>query len=335
MAHFGDGLNAERGSMVHETMIRWSWKGFVPQRNLQLLMVLGILSCGGEDVNQFGLTVPAQVGDWVASGEDAVYDRDTLYDYMNGGAEVYLSYDYRKVWTRRYTGPGDEEISLDIYDMGSSAEAFGVFSTSIEDPDVGIGQGSEYGAGLLKFWKGKYFVSVVNMGINEATDEVLLDIGRAVDAAIGTTGPEPEMVGYLPEQTLNARQTTYFHSDVILNNRYFIASENVLHLDNDTDCVFAEYGQVGEDGKVLLVRYGNEMLAQEALTEFSTAYMPEAGEERLLQLESGAWTAAVRRSTFIAIVFEERAFSQLAGFFKAGIVQYSPYPFPFGLYRRF
>ena len=27
---------------------------------------------------------------WEAGGEDAVYDRETLYGYMNGGAEVYL-----------------------------------------------------------------------------------------------------------------------------------------------------------------------------------------------------------------------------------------------------
>lgn len=273
-------------------------------RRLQLLLVMGILSCGGGAVDEFALSVPTEFGEWSASGEDAVYGRETLYDYMNGGAEVYLSYDFREVWTRRFTGPGDEEISLDVYDMGSAAEAFGVFSTSIEDPDVGIGQGSEFGAGLLKFWKGPYFVSVVNMGIDEANDAVLLDIGRAVDAAIGSTGPEPELVGVLPQVGLNDRATAFFHSDVILNNRYFIASENVLHLDNDTDCVFAEYGQAGENGKLLLIRYGNEMLAQEAFTEFRGAYMPDAGDNRALQMESGAWTMADLRGDVIAIVFE-------------------------------
>ncbi|MFC1661851.1 DUF6599 family protein, partial [Gemmatimonadota bacterium] len=250
-------------------------------RKLQLLLMIGVLSCGGGDVNEFGRSVPGQVGEWVASGEDAVYGRETLYDYMNGGAEVYLSYDFREVWVRRFVGPDDEEIALDIYDMGSSPEAFGVFSTSIEDPEVGIGQGSEFGAGLLKFWKGRYFVSVVNMGVDEESDAALLDIGRAVDAAIDSTGPEPDMVGLLPRSDLNVRQTSFFHSDVILNNRYFIASENVLHLDTDTRCVFAEYGPAGERGKLLMVQYGNEMLAQEAFTEFKAAYMPEAGEASL------------------------------------------------------
>lgn len=255
-------------------------------------------------MNEFGLSVPGQVGDWVASGADAVYDRETLYDYMNGGAEVYLSYDFRRVWTRNFTGPAGGEIVLDIYDMGSSPEAFGVFSTAIEDPEVGLGQGSEFGAGLLKFWKGQYFVSLVNMGIDEESDAVLLDIGRAVDAAIASTGPEPDMVAALPREGLAPRKTSFFHSNVILNNRYFIATENVLHLDNETSCVFAEYGPSGEDGKLLLVEYGNEMLALEAFTEFKAAYMPEAGEENLLQMEGGAWTMAVQRGESVAIVFE-------------------------------
>ena len=73
---------------------------------------------------------------------------------MNGGAEVYLSYDFKRVRVRRYAGPDDGEIVLDVYDMGSSAEAFGVFSTSIEDPEVGLGQGSEYGAGLRRVRQG-------------------------------------------------------------------------------------------------------------------------------------------------------------------------------------
>jgi hypothetical protein len=273
-------------------------------RRLELLLVIGVLSCGGGDVSDFGQSIPVQFGEWVMSGDDAVYDRETLYDYMNGGAEVYLSYDFRDVWVRRFVGPNGDEIALDVYDMGSAPEAFGVYSTSVEDPDAGIGQGSEFGAGLLKFWKGEYFVSVINMGVDESTDPVLLDIGRAVEAAIATDGPEPDLVSALPEAGLNIRQTTFFHSDVILNNRYFIASENVLHLDGETDCVFAEYGPAGEDGKLLLVQYGNEMLAQEAFTEFKAAYMPEAGEDNRVQGENGLWTMAERLDGMIAIVFE-------------------------------
>ena len=263
-----------------------------------------LLSCGGEDVIDSDLALPEQVGALRVVEEDAVYDRETLYDYMNGGAEVYLSYDFRDVRVRRFVGPSGDEVVLDVYDMGSSAEAFGVFSTSVEDPEVGIGQGSEYGAGLLKFWKGSYFVSVLNMGVDEETDALLLDIGKAVEAAISSTGPMPELMSSLPSEGLDERETSFFHSDVVLNNRYFIAMENVLQLTDETNCVFGEYGNAGENGKLLIVEYGNDAWAEEAFDEFLRSYLPEAGDDHLHQLESGHWVIARRNERYVAIVFE-------------------------------
>ncbi len=273
---------------------------------IPVVTLLGVtqLSCGGEDVNQSDLSLPEQVGALRVDGEDAVYDRETLYDYMNGGAEVYLSYDFRDVRVRRFVGPSGDEVVLDIYDMGSSPEAFGIFSTSVEDPEVGLGQGSEFGAGLLKFWKGSYFVSALNMGVDEETDALLLDIGRAVDAAISSTGQLPGLLGLLPTEGLNERQNSFFHSDVVLNNRYFIASENVLQLTDETNCVFGEYGDTGENGKLLIIEYENGAWAEEAFGAFLKSFIPEAGENHLYQLENGEWISAKIDDRYVSIVFE-------------------------------
>jgi len=283
-------------------------------------LLVTLLCCGGEGVNESDLSLPEQVGEWRVVEEDALYDRETLYDYMNGGAEVYLSYDFKNVLVRRFVGPNDGEIVLDVYDMGSSPEAFGIFSTSIEDPEVGLGQGSEFGAGLLKFWKGDYFVSAVNMGVDEEADAMLVEIGKAVDSAITSSGPMPELLSLLPTEGLDERETSFFHSDVVLNNRYFIATENVLQLTDETNCVFGEYGNAGENGKLLIVEYENAAWAEEAFNGFLRVFLPEAGDDHLDQLESGDWVVAQIDDRYVSIVFEapseERAvelLSQLEG----------------------
>ena len=120
---------------------------------LLLITCVLIYSCGG-NVKDIYQSLPDQVLDWEAEAEDAVYDRETLYDYMNGGAEVYLAFDFQQVFVRKFMRTGEDEIILDIYNMGSPAEAFGVFSCDREDEGAGIGQDSEYGFGLLRFWKG-------------------------------------------------------------------------------------------------------------------------------------------------------------------------------------
>jgi hypothetical protein len=268
------------------------------------LILMIALTSGVQDVNECGLSLPTEIGEWRAVEEDASYDRATLYSYMNGGAEVYLSFDYERVCVRRFVGPDENEIALDVYDMGSSAEAFGVFSVSIEDPEVNIGQGSEFGAGLLKFWKGKYFVSIVNQGIDESADQMLLEIGHAVDAAIATTGPTPEMLRLLPQDGLDERHTSFFHSNVILSNRFFIAAENILKLTDETNCVFGEYGDMGDDGSLLIVQYPSAGHSEEALSAFFRGYLPETDGVSPHQTETGNWTHAQRSGDHISIVFE-------------------------------
>jgi len=132
-------------------------------RSLMVLFAPIMIVLAGGPVEKLGPQIPKQVLDWKASGPDQVFDRKTLYDYMDGGAEVYLAFDFREVFVRKYADTQENEIVLDVYDMGSSAEAFGIFSCDRQDPEAGIGQGSEYGPGLLAA-KTAYFHDHVHLG---------------------------------------------------------------------------------------------------------------------------------------------------------------------------
>ncbi len=256
-------------------------------------------------MEDFGRSIPKTIGAWQAAGKDQLYNRETLYDYMDGGAEVYLAFDFRQVWARKYAGPGGGELTLDIYDMGSPEEAFGIFSCDREDPGAGIGQGSEYGFGLLRFHQGRFFVTVMTAEEGEDAGKAVLDIGRAVAKELGPPGPGPDMVGYLPRDSLRPDRTSYFHANVNLNNRYFVASENILGLDRSTDCVFAEYETASDKpGYLLLVRYPAEERAVAARRSFLASYAPEAGPEGLVQTENKKWASAVVRGRYLIIVFE-------------------------------
>jgi hypothetical protein len=259
----------------------------------------------GGPVDDFSRSIPRNIGPWQASGDDHAYNRETLYDYMDGGAEVYLAFDFRQVWTRKYAAPGRKELTLDIYDMGSSEEAFGIFSCDREDPAAGIGQDSTYGFGLLRFRQGRFFVTVMIDEEDEAAGKAVLDIGRAVVGELGPPGAGPDLVALLPRDSLRPDRTSYFHANVSLNNRYFIASENILDLDRSTDCVFAEFETgSGRPGCLLLVRYPDVERAAAARRAFLSAYAPEAGPEGLAQTENKKWVSAAVRDRYLILIFE-------------------------------
>lgn len=264
---------------------------------------------GGEMENLFETdlyrSIPDKILDWKASGDDAVYDRETLFDYMNGGAELFLAYDFKRVFARRFAGPGENEIVLDIYDMDSSEEAFGIFSLDREDEDAGIGQGSTYGFGLLRFWKGRYFVSISALGDEQAAEPAILELGKAVAVLIKQEGTLPALLNALPEKNLKKERTSYFHSNISLNNRFFIASENILDLSSRTNCVFTEYAVDSEDtAYLLLIQYENNAHAQAAYKSFIGSYMPEAQDSGFAQMENGKWTVAKVEQDKVAVVFE-------------------------------
>ena len=281
--------------------------------------IVGLALYSGGDVKDLAKTILRTILDWNDSGKDAVYDKVTLYDYLDGGAEVYLAFDFQKTFARTYAGPSKDEITLDIYDMGSPEEAFGVFSCDREDSDAGIGQESEYGSGLLRFWQGRYFVAITALGDEKASEKAILALGKAAVASLGPAGPPPAMLDFLPAAGLVRKKTSYFHSYINLNNRYFVAGDNILNLDKGkTDCVFAEYvSSEAATGKLLVIRYRDEAQARAARESFLKAYLPEAGPDGAALAENKMWALARQAGNLLIIVFEAPDVKWAEGLFSA------------------
>ena len=72
-----------------------------------------------------------------------IYDSETLFEYLNGGAPLYLDFGFQSMVHARYQ-LGDDSLSsvtIDVYDMGSDLGAFGLYRSArppeAEGPGVG------------------------------------------------------------------------------------------------------------------------------------------------------------------------------------------------------
>jgi len=247
--------------------------------------------------------VPKEIDSWVANVEVRTYNRKTLFRYIDGGAELYLAYRFCKVYVYAYKKVGEPDIIMDIYDMSTAEDAFGVFTSEREGDDIGIGQGSEFGGGLLRFFKGRFFVSVMTHEETPQSRRAVLSLGRAVADAIQSIGDKPKLVSSLPQKGLIESSVRYFYNHTILNLNYYIADENILLLGVHTEAVLARYS--AEEGKpyLLLVRYPSTHQARTALRSFFNAYMPDA-IQGTVQTENGKWTATDSHSRYVAVVFD-------------------------------
>ena len=106
-----------------------------------------IIGCSGGGIDERGMDMlkfaPDKIDCWSLADDPESYDRETIFDYIDGAGEVYLSYDFREVGVFRYRCQDEPDLVLEIFDMGSPADAFGIFSYSRESETRGIGQDSE------------------------------------------------------------------------------------------------------------------------------------------------------------------------------------------------
>lgn len=247
--------------------------------------------------------LPNEINNWEKTGGDLVYTPATLYQYINGGAELFISYDFKKMWVRKYARPENPEITInvDVFDMSSSANAFGVFSQGCENYEHDIGQGSQYSSGLLTFWKGHYYISVLAYPETEEKKDTILRIGRHIAGAIKEEGQLPAVISLLPNQGLVKESIRYFRHYIWLNSHYFISNENILHIDKDTEVVLAKYSHENVKYFLLILLYTGERSAKAAYKSFLKHYLPEA-QDGIIKIEDGKWTGCHLKGKLVMVV---------------------------------
>jgi hypothetical protein len=261
----------------------------------------------GEEKGKMNLEIslPSEAAGWKWDEKEMKYNSKTLFDYIDGAAELYLAYGFQNLTVRQFDKSNQSPITVELYEMASSEDAYGVFSLERQDEAAGIGQGSEFGGGLLRFWKGKYFVSIYADGEGAEVESAILTMGRATADSIPGTGPEPKLLDFIPgkEFGLVDKSIRYLKSHVLLNQRFFIAHQNILNLNRETEAVLAQYLQDKQKTHLLLVRYPNLKGARDAYQSFMKAYLPDAGGKDRSKTEDGKWTFARQRNEFVLVVF--------------------------------
>lgn len=208
-------------------------------------------------------SLPSQVIGWQKADQSRIYDPESIFSYIDGHAEVYLAYGMRGCLAERYIGPeGQPDFILDIFEMTSPADAFGVFTHDTEGEDVDIGRGSRYRYGWLSFWQGSSFVSIVTEGETELADRAALELGRQVAALLPAEGEPPAILEALPEADLEPRSIRYLHHPQILNTHLPVDPENLLDLGMDTEAVLGTYRRTSDRAHVLIVDYPDEQRAE-------------------------------------------------------------------------
>lgn len=103
---------------------------------------------------------------WVWRDAPRTFLPDTLYEYIDGAADLYFAYGFREVVAADYVRADAQPgwVIVEVYDMGAPLHAFGVFgSERPEDPAESLALGAQAyaDAGIVAFWQDRYYVKTL------------------------------------------------------------------------------------------------------------------------------------------------------------------------------
>jgi hypothetical protein len=147
---------------------------------------------------------------WALVDGPQTYTKKTLFKHIDGQAELYFKYGFHKsiFAIYQYRKNQENQIELDIYDMGNVLQAFGIFSRfRNEDRPGGFGLESYLDDHSVLFYQGKYFVMLYAA---ETNPDFLRQFSKLISLKISDPSPPPKEIGYFPKNGLKPGSIQYF-----------------------------------------------------------------------------------------------------------------------------
>jgi len=154
------------------------------------------------------LPEPSEVGA-ARSGEQKFYSSD-LFQYTDGGADIYLDYGMVAMVHQEYKS-SSTDFTLDIYNMGTPANAFGIYAGESSPDYHFLPFGAEgYGTNeILNFLQDEFYVKLSGFSDKEKTGPALERFAQAVSRRIGPSAALPKFLTLFPPERLVSHSAKY------------------------------------------------------------------------------------------------------------------------------
>ena len=218
---------------------------------LAMAEVRGNLRARGEQVSDLPiLTTLAPVGllpvqvvsgrnvsqaEWVQSRAPSTYQGKTLYRDRPVAPDLYHAYGFQRQAEVEYQSRkfGSEPlILLEIFDMGTAENAFGIYSfnTYPQAEMVWVGSRALLSGGYLRFAKGKYFVEIEGYEFATGIREGIVALAKAISLRIPEPPTKVPLFALLPRAARIGGSDKLFRSNWTLSQIYSGLPLNVPQL---------------------------------------------------------------------------------------------------------
>jgi len=196
------------------------------------------------------------------------YTPRNLFEYINGGAELFLSYGFKELLVVVFTEDTQplSHATLEVYNMGTLENAFGTFKAEAGGAVYQLPGGSEgrLTQGFLQFYKGTFYVKVFLSPPLHEDHKVIEEIAKRVEMRIEGSFSYPDFFQLLPKKGRVAGSEHYTAKD-FLGQPFFqgIASAKFKEA-KETYTIFISIKFDRKEAEKVLQDYKNYLMGEKA-----------------------------------------------------------------------
>ncbi|MDZ7330520.1 MAG: hypothetical protein ONB13_09870 [candidate division KSB1 bacterium] len=202
---------------------------------------------------------------WTTSGRTLRFVGNDLYNYIDGGAELFLEFGFKELLVQGYRQK-DKEMVLEVYQMDSPEAALGIYlmkcgeETPIEKIDA-RNSGNKYQFTIVK---GSYFIQVNSFAGDEKLIPIMRELSRQTLRFIPSERPV-RLFDLLPKEHLITGSELIIRGPYALQPIFTFGEGDVLKLGGKIFGVVGDYKDPNLGRyKLILIRYASEADAQSA-----------------------------------------------------------------------
>lgn len=175
---------------------------------------------------------------------------ESLWEYINGGAEMYHLYKFIDVTTADYKND-QVELVADIYHFDGADNAFGLYSmlTPADAEIVKLGVQGFISPASVNFVKGEYLIRLTGFEDTNESDLALINLAEELNEKIPGITEKPKQFGLFPSENMVAGLDKYY-AEQFMGQKFLmeVFSRNIA-FEADTVTLFISADESG--GKFL------------------------------------------------------------------------------------
>jgi Family of unknown function (DUF6599) len=236
-------------------------------KSVRKAVVIGLLLCSPRLLLSFQEAVlpESPAPGWAKAGPPVVFRGGNLFDYIDGGAEIFLEFGFDSLLVQDYRHE-DSEIVLELFRMESPESALGIYLMKCgeETPVEGVPARSSGDKTQFTIVKGAAFIHINNPEGKESAVPAMVDLARAVLESIPPGRPVRSLDELSPDKRI-AGSERLIRGPYALQSIFTFGEGDVFGLQGKIFAVAGDYNdQEGEPSTRLIIPYPDEARSRAA-----------------------------------------------------------------------